>query len=318
MTTYILRRLFLLVPTLLLISVMTFLLIRMIPGDAALLMALAGEEGVNDPTIIEPLRQKFGLDQPLHVQYLVWLWGLLRGDWGRSMWTNDDVLQEIVGRFPVTVEIAVGTMIVSLLFAIPAGILSAIRQDTAGDYAGRVLNIFGLSMPAFWIGTLLIIFPALWFSYLPSLGYKAPWQDPWVNLQQMGFAWLAGGFHSAARVMRMTRSQMLEVLRQDYIRTAWAKGLRERVVIMRHAVRNALITVVTLSGLQFGNLLGGTIVIEAVFGLPGVGQFVLNAVVKRDYPQIQAALIFVAGVFVIVNLIVDVAYGWLDPRIRYS
>jgi len=317
-TTYILRRLFLLVPTLLLISVMTFLLIRMIPGDAALLMALAGEEGVNDPTIIEPLRQKFGLDQPLHVQYLVWLWGLLRGDWGRSMWTNDDVLQEIVGRFPVTVEIAVGTMIVSLLFAIPAGILSAIRQDTAGDYAGRVLNIFGLSMPAFWIGTLLIIFPALWFSYLPSLGYKAPWQDPWVNLQQMGFAWLAGGFHSAARVMRMTRSQMLEVLRQDYIRTAWAKGLRERVVIMRHAVRNALITVVTLSGLQFGNLLGGTIVIEAVFGLPGVGQFVLNAVVKRDYPQIQAALIFVAGVFVIVNLIVDVAYGWLDPRIRYS
>jgi len=317
-TAYILRRLILLFPTLLLISVITFLLIRMIPGDAALLMALAGEEGVNDSTVLEPLRQKFGLDQPIHVQYANWVWGILRGDWGRSLWTNRDVLEEILGRFPVTVEIAVGTMVVSLLFAIPAGILSAIRQDSAGDYIGRVVNICGLAMPSFWIGTLLIIFPALWFSYLPSLGYKAPWENLGINLQQMGFAWLAGGFHSAARVMRMTRSQMLEVLRQDYIRTAWAKGLRERIVVLRHAIRNALITVVTLSGLQFGHLLGGTIVVETVFGLPGVGQFVLHAVVQRDYPQIQAALLFVAGVFVVVNLIVDVTYAWLDPRIRYS
>jgi len=252
-------------------------------------------------------------------QYTDWMFKILtKGDLGKSFWTEEPVMSEILKRLPVTLELAIGAMIITVLVAIPTGVISAIRQDTGTDYVARFIGLVGIAAPGFWIGTLLIVFPAIWWGYLPPLGYVEPWVDPWSNFRQFIFPCLALGFADAASNMRMTRSQMLEVLRQDYIRTAWAKGLRERMVIFRHALRNAMIPVLTLLGIDFGRLLGRTVIMETVFALPGVGTLTLRSIFQRDYPQIQGNVLFIALIFVSINLVVDIAYAWFDPRIRYS
>jgi peptide/nickel transport system permease protein len=319
MRQYILKRLLMLIPVLFVISLLVFILMRLIPGDAALLMVVGGEQSTRDPQVVAELRQRLGLDKPYAVQYLEWIWGILRyGNLGTSFWTGEPVMAEILRRLPVTIELAIGTMLIAQCIAIPIGIISATRQNTPLDYSSRLLSIAGLSVPGFWIGTLLLIFPAIWFGYLPPPGYISLWADPWANLQQFILPCLAMGVNDGAQSMRMTRSQMLEVVRQDYIRTAWAKGLRERAVIFHHALRNALIPVITIVGIDFGYLLGRTVVLETVFALPGLGSLTLSAILHRDYPQIQGNVLVIATMFVLVNLVVDILYAWLDPRIRYA
>ncbi len=319
MRQYIAKRLLLLLPTWVLVTITIFALMRIVPGDYAALKAFGGEGAAGSEEIMQQLRQNLGLDQPVYVQYVDWIWRMARyGDMGTSFSTKRPVAQEIMDRFPVTLELAVGTTVVSLLIAIPVGVLSAIRQDTPADYLARLLSIGGLSMPGFWIGTMLIVFPAIWFGYLPPMGYVSPFEDLGANLQQFFFPSLALGATFAGTSMRMTRSQMLEVLRQDYVRTASAKGLRERTIIFRHALKNAMIPVVSIVGLDFGYLLGRTVVIESVFVLPGLGSSTLRAVTLRDYPQVQGNILFIATLFVLINIIVDVTYAWFNPQIRYG
>jgi peptide/nickel transport system permease protein len=226
-------------------------------------------------------------------------------------------VKEILDRLVLTGNLAIATVIISLAIAIPAGVISAVRHDSVLDYVGRLISISGLSMPGFWIGTLFILFGAIWFGYLPPPGYVPPWSNPWINLQQVFLPALTMGIGDSARAMRMTRSQMLEVVTQDYIRTAWAKGLRERSIVVKHALKNALIPVVTIVGIDFGYLLGRTVIVESVFSLPGLGSLTLSAIFNRDYPQIQANVLVIAAMFVIVNFVVDVIYAVIDPRIRY-
>lgn len=318
MLRYIVHRISMLVPVLFVVSLTVFALMRMLPGDAALLMVAGGEDALYDQAVVEALRQKLGLDKPYAVQYVEWVWNIVRhGDMGTSFWTGEPVTQEILRRLPITAELAVGTVLISLVIALPAGILSAVRQNSWLDYSGRFISIAGLSMPSFWIATLFIIFAAIWFSYLPPPGYTPPWEGPWINFQQFILPCIAMGFHDSARSMRMTRSQMLEVVRQDYIRTAWAKGLRERSIIVRHALRNAMIPVITVVGIDFGYLLGRTVVVEAVFSLPGLGSLTLSAIAHRDYPQIQGNVLVIATMFLAINFLVDILYAVIDPRIRY-
>lgn len=318
MRDYVIKRGLLFIPTLFLVSVLIFSLMRVVPGDYALIVAMGGEGQTKDPTIYEQLRHKLRLDRSYLEQYADWVWRMVRyGDMGRSFQTEMPVLDDILASLPITMELAIGASLVSLLIALPTGVVSAIRQDTWADYGARMVAIAGLSAPGFWIGTLLIVFPAFLWGYLPPLGYVSPLQNLGANIQQFIFPSIALGAAFAARVMRMTRSQMLEVLRQDYIRTAWAKGLRERAVLIRHALKNAMIPVITIVGVDFGYLLGRTVIIEAVFVLPGLGSSTLKAIHLRDYPQIQGNILVIATLIIIINLVVDVTYAWFDPRIRY-
>jgi peptide/nickel transport system permease protein len=311
-------RLLMMFPVLFVVSLTVFVLMRLLPGDAALLMAVGGEGAIYDPAVVESLRDKLGLNKPYAIQYLDWIWRILRyGDLGTSFWTGEPVATEILRRLPLTVNLAIATVVISLIIAIPIGVISAVRQDSVLDYLGRLISISGLSMPGFWIGTLFILFGAIWFGYLPPPGYVLPWANPWVNVQQMLMPALTMGISDSARAMRMTRSQMLEVIRQDYIRTGWAKGLHERSVVVKHALKNALIPVVTIVGIDFGYLLGRTVIVETVFSLPGLGSLTLSAILNRDYPQIQGNVLVIAGMFVTVNFLVDVIYALIDPRIRY-
>jgi peptide/nickel transport system permease protein len=292
-------------------------MIRIVPGDAALL--IVASSGQRDPELVEAQRRILGLDRPYIVQYADWLWQIVRhGDLGRSFWTGEPVLAQILERLPVTFELAVGTIVLAQIMGIPTGIISAVRRDTGLDFVARLAGIAGLAIPGFWIGTMLIIIPALVFQYARPPGYVPLWVDPWVNLQQFILPCFAMGLADAARSMRMTRSQLLEVVRQDYIRTARAKGLGDTAVISRHALRNALVPVVSIVGIDFGYLLGRTVVMETVFSLPGLGSLTLSAILHRDYTQILGNILVIATMFLIVNLIVDLIYAWLDPRIRYS
>ncbi len=319
MHQYLARRLLAAIPVLLLASVWIFGLMRFLPGDAVWTKLASDAESRFDPEVAAELRRQLGLDQPYHVQYWEWISGIvLRGDMGRSFFSKETVADEILKRVPVTLELALGTTLVALAIAIPVGIVAAIRQDTGMDYVGRVGAIIGLAVPNFWLGTLLLLLPAIWFGYTPPFGYVNAWENPGETLRLFAFPCLALGASFAASIMRMTRSQLLEVLRQDYIRTAWAKGLRERVVVFRHALKNALIPVVSVVGVQIGHLLGGSVVIETVFGLPGLGALTVFAIRQRDYPVIQGVVLLLALTFVLVNLAVDFWYAWLDPRIRYG
>lgn len=301
------------VPVLILVSALVFVLIRAIPGDAVSLML---EESA-DPAEAALLRKKLGLDESIPVQFMYWSRDALQGDLGTSLWTRNSVTSEVLRALPVTAELALLSMIVAALIAIPAGILSAVKQDTIVDYAVRSISILGLSIPAFWLGTLMIMLPALWFKWLPPTTYVPIYENPIENLKQFILPALALGYFLSAITMRMMRSQMLEVMRQDYIRTARAKGLRERAVIMRHTVRNALVPVVTVLGGQMGGLLGGVVIIEQIFLLPGLGRLTLWSIQVRDYPQIQANILTIVVLTLVVNLVTDVSYGWLDPRIRF-
>jgi len=312
---YILRRLLASIPVLILVSIIVSALIRIVPGDVV--MNMLGESGNVSAKDLALIRHQLGLDRPYYEQYLTWMAGLLRGDMGNSLWTGNPVRDELFRRVPVTMELALLGLPLAILIAIPIGIISATRQDTVSDYSGRLFAIAGLSLPDFWLATLVVVFLAIWFHWLPPRGYISPLESPWDNFQQFFLPAMILGFRLSAVTMRMTRSTMLEVLRQDYIRTAWSKGLRERVVIYRHAVKNAMIPVITLLGRQFSVLLGGTVIIETVFGIPGVGSLTLDAINQRDYTQVQGNVMFLAAIMVLMNLLVDISYGWFDPRIRY-
>ena len=313
MALYALKRLLLVVPTLVLVSLFVFAIIRAIPGDVVDMMLEQFQYGKN----AAELRARLGLDRPLVEQYVTWTGGLLRGDLGHSLWTNRPAGQDIAARFPVTLTLSLLSIVVSLLVALPVGILSAVRQDTAADFAARSFAVGALSIPSFWLATLIVVIPSFYFNWAPPIGSFSRFGDaPLAHLAQFVLPALCLGITQAGVIMRMTRGMMLEVLRQDYVRTAWAKGLSGTAVTLRHALRNAMIPIVTIIGGQMPFYFGGSIVMEHIFGLPGVGSFVLEAISRRDYPVIQAVNLLVATLVILSNLLVDLSYGALDPRIR--
>ena len=317
MRTYLAKRLLLIVPTLLGAAALVFLIMRVIPGDVTLLIFGGDQASQVDPKQLAAMRHRLGLDQPLWVQFGSWLWGVLRFDFGTSLWTGRPVIEELLVRLPLSLELAVLATIVSVLLAIPFGMLAAVRQDSWVDYLIRVVSIGGLAIPSFWVGILIILLLVIFFGWGPPLEFTPPWINPWANFQQMVWPVLTVGYRYAAVTTRMTRSTVLEVMREDYIRTAWAKGLRERAVVFRHAMKNAMLPVITLIGTEFAFLIGGLVVTETVFTLNGVGRFVVDAVAHRDYPVVQALVFLIALSFVVVNLLIDLTYAWFDPRIRY-
>ena len=314
MRQYVLKRLLLVVPTLLLVSVIVFSLTRLIPGDVVVLMF---EEKAYAEDL-EALRAKLGLNRPIYIQYGIWLGRLARGDLGESLWTRRPVLEELARRLPISAELGAMAITFGLCLALPIGVLSAIRQDTLKDYAARSLAIMGLSFPGFWKATLIIVFSSIWFGWAPPLQFTPFTQDPWQHVSQFLLPAILLAIASSAGVMRLTRALMLEVLRQDYIRTAWAKGMQERRVVLKHALKNAVIPVVTIIGIEIGQVAGGTVIFETIFGLPGMGRFLLDAINQRDYPVVQGVILLLASIIVCVNLLVDMTYAYLDPRIRYQ
>ena len=317
MRTYLAKRLLLIVPTLFGVAAVVFLIMRVIPGDVTLLILGGDQTGRIDPQQLAAMRHQLGLDQPLAVQFGTWLWGVLRLDFGTSLWTGQPVIEEVLIRLPLSLEVAILATIVSVLLAIPLGMIAAVRQDSWVDYVIRVVSIGGQAIPSFWVGILVILALVIYFGWGPPLEFTPPWVDPWANFQQLVWPVPTVGYRYAAVTTRMTRSTVLEVLREDYIRTAWAKGLRERAVVIRHALKNAMLPVITLVGTEFAFLIGGLVVTETVFTLNGVGRFVVDAVAHRDYPVVQALVFLIALCFVVVNLLIDLTYAWFDPRIRY-
>jgi peptide/nickel transport system permease protein len=315
MRTYVARRIVQGLLVLWLVSLLIFSLVRILPGDAVIMQL--DQAAAPTPDVLKRARHELGLDQPFLAQYRTWMASAVQGDLGRSLITRRPVTQELLKRINLTTHLAVLSVIIALLIALPIGVLSAVRQDTASDYLGRLFAILGLSLPDFWLATVVITFLAIWFQWLPPIGFAPLWQDPARCLSQLLIPALIIGARLAAVSMRMTRSSLLEVLREDYVRTARAKGARERVVIVRHALKNAFIPVVTIIGQQFSVLLGGTVIVEVIFLQPGVGSLMLDAVLLRDYTLIQGAVLFFAAVVVVTNLLVDLSYAWLDPRIRY-
>ena len=320
MIQYIVRRLLLFIPTMILATVMVFALFWVVPGDAAM-MILTGEEGeggrVNTEDL-EQLRKELGLDRPIHVQYGEWVFNLLKGDLGTSIWYRTPVMDELKDRFLVSMELAVMAILMAFVAAVPLGVISAVKQDTKVDYVSRIFVLIGIAMPTFWIGILMVYGLAYLFNWLPPLGYASLWEDPLTNLQQLVFPALALAFHDLAFTARVTRSSMLEVMREDYVRTARSKGLRERTVIGRHTLKNALLPVITVSGYQFGRLLGGVIIIESIFVVPGVGSFLIDSIIHRDFVVLQGVVLLTAAVVLFLNLVIDLFYGVLDPRIRFQ
>lgn len=316
MWRYLVRRFLQGLLVLFLVSLVVFSLVRLLPGDAILMQL--DQAAALTPEDLERARQELGLDRPFAQQYVTWAAGLLTGDLGRSLVSRKPVAEELSKRIILTVHLAVMSLVIALLIALPIGILSAVRQDTVVDYLGRLFAILGLSLPDFWLATVTITFLAIWFQWMPPMGFEPIWVDPLKNLTQLAIPALIIGARLAAVSMRMTRSSLLEVLRQDYIRTAWAKGLREQGIIVRHALKNAMIPVVTIVGQQFSVLLGGTVIVEFIFLQPGVGSLILDAVLLRDYTLVQGTVMFFATVMVGMNLLVDLTYAWFDPRIRYS
>lgn len=301
------------VPVLVGIAVVSFFLIRLVPGD--IVNVLMGED-FRDPAVEAEMRRIFGLDQPIHVQFADWFGGVLQGDLGNSLRTGRPVTQEIFERFPMTFELALAALVVSLAIAIPVGILTATRRNSSIDMGARVASLVGLSLPNFWLGILLILLFAVFLRWLPSSGY-APFALSWQHFQFLVLPAITLGTSLAAVTMRMTRSSLLEVMGVDYIRTARAKGLSEPAVVVNHALRNSLIPVVTVIGIQLGGLLGGTIIVEQIFSWPGLGSLMVRAIYQRDYPMVQGLTMFLAFFFVLMNLLVDLLYVYLDPRLRH-
>jgi peptide/nickel transport system permease protein len=314
MRQYVLKRLLLIVPTLLLVSVIVFSLMRMIPGDVVVLMF---EEKAYAEDL-EALRAKLGLNRPIYVQYGIWLGRLGRGDLGESLWTKRPVLEELTRRLPVSAELGAMAITFALCLALPIGVLSAIRQDTLRDYAARSLAIMGLSIPGFWKATVIIVFASIWFGWAPPLQFTPFTQGAWQHVSQFLLPAILLAIASSAGTMRLTRALMLEVLRQDYIRTAWSKGMRERRVVVKHALKNAIVPVITVVGIEIGQVASGTVIFETIFGLPGMGRFFVDAINQRDYPVVQGVILLLASIIVFVNLLVDMTYAYLDPRIRYQ
>jgi len=320
MFQYTMRRLLLFVPTLLGVTILIFLLVRLVPGDIAEILVF--DAGNMPPARVRQqiaeIRTELGLDRPVAVQYLTWIKGALFGDFGFSYWEKRPVADILSERFPRSMELAFLTIVLAVVWAVPLGVISAVKQNTWIDYVVRVISIGGLSLPLFLTGILMLYFLIAWFSWLPPLEYANLLDDPLTNLSQLIWPAIAQALYISAPITRLTRSQMLDVIREDYVRTARAKGLAEQVVVYRHALRNALLPVVTFIGWWGGRLLGGIVIMELIFGVPGMGTGLIDAVSHRDYPTVQAIVLLMALVFLCINLLIDLLYGVLDPRIRYA
>jgi peptide/nickel transport system permease protein len=313
---YLIKRFLLMWPTLLGVALVTFLLIRVIPGDVVELR-YSGDRGAVSQDIIDKERTRIGLDKPIWQQFLTWIGGVVRLDFGTSMWTGAPIWEEIKLRFTLSLQVAIMATILSVLLAIPLGVLAALKQDTWVDYAVRIFSIAGLAMPSFWLGILVILVLLVFFKWLPPMVYTPFWVNPWQNMLQLVWPAMAVGYRYSAVATRMTRSAMLEVLREDYIRTARAKGLMQKLILSRHALKNAMLPVMTVVAIEFAFLIGGLVVTEQVFNLNGIGLLFVQAVAHRDYTLLQALVMLVSGIFIFVNFLMDVAYAWIDPRIRY-
>jgi len=312
MFNYLVQRLGTIIPTIFFVSILIFSLQQLLPGDPALI--LAGEDQSEE--VIRYLRQKLHLDEPLPVRYLYWLGGVLQGDLGDSLRIQQPVVDLILQKLPVTVQLAVMAMIIALVIGISAGIISAVTKDTVWDYIANVVALWGLSTPKFWLGIMFILFFSVWLGWLPASGYVSPFEDLWANLKAMIMPAFVLGNALAAALMRHTRSAMLQVLNADYVRTARAKGLNERIVVLKHALRNALIPIITLGALEFGTLLSGAVLTEQVFTIPGFGKLIVDAVFNRDYAVVQGVVMFTATVYITLNLLADLAYFLVNPRLR--
>jgi peptide/nickel transport system permease protein len=315
MRRYVVGRLLLMIPTLVGVAILTFIIMRAVPGD---IVALKYSGSPVPQSVIDQERHQLGLDKPMMEQFADWMGQIARFDLGTSLWTGHSVVDEIAVRLPLSVELAIIATLLAIVIAIPLGVVAAVRQDTWTDYAIRVFSIGGLAMPSFWIGLLMVLATITLFGWAPPLVFTAITEDPIANLSQMILPALSVGYRYSAVSMRMTRSTVLEVLREDYVRTARAKGVGERLVVMRHALRNALLPVITVISLEFAFLIGGLVVTEQVFNLNGIGKLLVDAVAHRDYTLVQALVLLLASVFVLINFVVDMVYVVLDPRIRYS
>src|SRR5574341_1239376 len=314
---YLLKRFLLMCPTLLGVAVVIFFLIRVIPGDVVELR-MSGDRGAVSDEILKQERVRFGLDKPVWYQFAVWMAGLARFDFGTSMWTGAPIWEEIKLRLALSLQVAIMATIVAVFLAIPLGVVAALKQDTWVDYVVRIFSIAGLATPSFWLGIVFILCLLIFFKWLPPMVYTPFWVSPWQNLEQLIWPALAVGYRYSAVATRMTRSAMLEVLREDYIRTAFSKGLKGPVVLWRHALRNALLPVTTVIGLEFAFLIGGLVVTEQVFNLNGIGKLIVDAIAHRDYTLIQGLMLLVATGYVLVNFQVDLVYAWIDPRVSYQ
>ena len=320
MRSYLIRRLLLLIPTLLIVTIMTFAMVRLIPGDIVdrIVLQMTYGGGGTAEDMRERLERELGLDLPWYAQYARWMGGVLQGDLGVSLMGNRQVIKELAARAPVTLELAFLALLVSLITALPVGIYSAIRQDTIGDYVCRTVAITFLSVPVFWMATMVVLYPSRWWGWSPSMRLLRFADDPLGNLVQFGIPALILGMYLSGIIMRMTRTMMLEVLRQDYIRTAWSKGLKERVVMVSHALKNALLPVITIVGIQVPYLIGGAVIIEQIFSLPGIGRFMLESIADREYTLVSGINLLTAIAVVLVNLIIDLSYAYMEPRVRYK
>lgn len=329
MRAYVIRRLLLLVPTLWLVTVVVFLTVRFIPGNVIdLMIAQMSQSAGGQQVNTEMIKHNLGLDIPIATQYGRWLGvvpkengkitGILEGNLGQSLWTNRSINEDMMDKLPVSIELGLFAIVTALFIALPVGVYSAIRQDTIGDYSGRTVAVLAISLPNFWIATLVVVFASIWWGWSPSMDLIPFFKNPGGNLVQFAIPGIILGMTMSGATMRMIRTMMLEVLRQDYIRTAWAKGLSERTVVMRHALKNALLPVVTVIGFEIPILIGGEVVIESIFALPGIGRYLVDAINRRDYTIISSVNLVVATVVLGLNLVIDLTYAWLDPRIQYS
>ena len=321
MQAYIAKRLVMFIPTLFLLSLLVFGFLRLIPGDPALAILTRGNadniENITEAQL-EAMRERMGTNRPIVVQYADWVSGLFILDFGDSLVTTKPVWIQLKRRIPITLELSIMSIFISTVVAVPLGVFSAIKQDTWGDYIARFITLIGLATPNFWVAVMTIFILVLAFNWIPPLGYATIWEDPWTNFVQLIFPALALGTSGMAFQARVTRSAMLEILHEDYIRTARSKGLRERIVVSRHALRNALLPVVTLFGLAIGNAISGSVVVEFIFGVPGMGRYLITAIRQQDYSVVQGIVILLGLMVLFANLITDIVYAWLDPRIRYG
>jgi peptide/nickel transport system permease protein len=321
MLSYIIKRVVLIIPSLILVSIIVFMGLRFIPGDIVDLMmtrAMTGHADVFGGVTREAILKYLGLDLPIHQQYLKWIGGILRGDFGKSLWTGMSVNDNLLSGLPVSLELGFMAIFLSLVIAIPVGVIAGVRPESKLDYLVRSVGIFLVCIPDFWLATMILIYPALWWNISPSLVYIFFWDDPLGNLGMVFLPALILGFWFSGQTMRLTRSLVIEEMGQDYVRTAWSKGLTARVVVMRHVLKNTLIPVVTTVGLQLPFVIGGAVVVESIFGLPGLGKIMVESINARDYTIISGINIILATVVLIANLLVDISYAWLDPRIHYN
>ena len=321
MTQYIIRRILQGILAVFVVSLIIFLLIRVAPGDVAMMVISQGEEDFNpedvDPIALQRIQKLLGLDRPLYMQYLGWASDMVTLNWEASYYTSKPIMEEFLERAPITLQFGIYSVILSVVIGIPLGIVMALKQDGWVDYVGRIISLAGLSMPNFWLATLVIATGVYFFSWSPRLQFEHPWESLTGNISILFWPALIGGLSSAATKSRMMRSTMLEVLRQDYVRTAHAKGLRYSVVVYRHAMKNALLPVVTIIGISAAVIIGGSVIMETIFQLPGIGIYVVRGMNQRDFPVVQSMVVVIATWIIITNLIVDITYAWLDPRIRY-